>query len=658
MMTKRSLSTRIFLAVCLLASALSWPTPRAQAQGDGPTREKSVPAPTGAPTNQIIIKFKASAEAAGLEAASASNMSALSQAAGVTLNYFRAMSGEAHVLQLPQALPYAEVQAIVEKLAARPEVEYAEPDRRMFPLATPNDPEYSDQWHYFAPVAGTYGANLPAAWDIITGSTNIRIAVLDTGILSGHPDLVGRTVSGYDFINDAQVGNDGNGRDSDPEDPGDWITAGEAAGGFFAGCTVTDSSWHGTHVAGTIGAATNNSEGVAGINWVLQIQAVRVLGKCGGFNSDIVDAIRWAAGLSVSGVPNNANPSRVINMSLGGIGSCDSTTQNAINDAVNAGAVVVVAAGNSNADASGFSPASCANVITVAATDRNGNKASYSNFGASVEIAAPGGSGGTNSPNAVLSTLNDGTQGPANHIYKTYNGTSMATPHVAGVVSLMLSINPSLTSAQVISLLQANVTAFPGGSTCNTSICGAGILNAAAAVQALLTLNQFVYLPYVARSSGTTTSTITNGDFESGATGWTQSSSNGYPPILLASSDPNSVTPYSGLWLTWLGGLHNETGYIQQSVTVGSGQPYLYFYEYTISAEPGTGFDVGSVRINGSVVRTTSLSASTATNAWIKRTVNLSAYAGQTVTLQFYIQTDSSLYSNWFVDAIGFQATP
>ena len=217
---------------------------------------------------------------------------------------------------------------------------------------------------------------------------------------------------------------------------------------------------------------------------------MRVLGKCGGYTSDIVDAIRWSAGLAVPGVPANANPARVLNMSLGGPAACDANGQNctcesvmqsAINDALAANAVVVVAAGNDNADASRFSPANCSGVITVAATGRAGQRASYSNYGPVVEIAAPGGDGPT-----VLSTLNTGATSPdpAGYTYGGYQGTSMATPHVSGIASLMLSINPSLTPAQVVSKIQTTARAFPTGTgrDCTTALCGAGIVDAAAAV--------------------------------------------------------------------------------------------------------------------------------------------------------------------------------
>jgi serine protease len=353
----------------------------------------------------------------------------------------------------------------------------------MQPVLIPNDTNYTTQWDLFAPTPGLMGANLPGAWDISTGASNLVVAVLDTGQLN-HNDLAGRFVQGYDMISDSRIGNDGNARDTDPSDPGDWITSAEAASGFFAGCQVRNSSWHGTHVAGTIGANGNNANGVTGINWQSKIQHVRVLGKCGGYSSDIADGIRWAAGLTVSGVPANATPARVINMSLGGSGTCSSTYSNAINAATSAGTVVVVAAGNSAANAANYSPASCANVITVASTGKAGNIAYYSNFGTTVEIAAPGGDKNADANDTILSTLNTGTTVPVADSYVKYQGTSMATPHVAGIVSLVLSVNPGLTPAQVTSLLQSTVTAFPAGSTCSTSTCGAGIINAAAAVAA------------------------------------------------------------------------------------------------------------------------------------------------------------------------------
>ncbi len=385
---------------------------------------------------------------------------------GKTIQYVRPMSGGAHVVRITQGLQVAGSQSTAQtlrlaaqQLMADPDVLYAEPDALMHPMLVPNDPMYSSQTNYFDPVGGI---DLPAAWSITTGSTSVVIAVIDTGIRP-HVDLAGRTVAGYDFISDPSVSNDGDGRDADPSDPGDY------------GCG-SNSSWHGTHVSGTIGAASNNGIGVTGVNWVSKILPARVLGVCGGYTSDIVDAMRWSAGIAVTGVPTNANPARVENLSLGGSGSCSNTFQSAVDDVVAQGTVVVVAAGNDNADAANTQPASCNNVIAVAAINQQGGRASFSNFGSKVAIAAPGVS--------VLSTLNAGTTTPGADSYAYYSGTSMATPHVTGVASLILSQNPSMTPAQVKARLQATARAFPTGtgSDCTTALCGAGIVDAGAAV--------------------------------------------------------------------------------------------------------------------------------------------------------------------------------
>src|SRR5205823_4685517 len=201
-------------------------------------------------------------------------------------------------------------------------------------MVVPNDTMYGQQWHYFEARGGI---NLPPAWDVTTGSASLTVAVVDSGVVP-HADLAGRLVPGYDFISDASMSNDGDGRDADARDPGDY------------GCNGAASSWHGTHVAGTIGAASNNGAGVAGINWSSKILPVRVMGKCGGYTSDIVDGMRWAAGIAVIGVPANANPARVINLSLGSDGACSSAFQSAVNDVIARGTVVVAAAGNSNSD--------------------------------------------------------------------------------------------------------------------------------------------------------------------------------------------------------------------------------------------------------------------------------------------------------------------
>src|SRR3990167_4488880 len=307
------------------------------------------------------------------------------------------------------------------------------------------------------------GINVRPAWDKSTGA-GVVVAVIDTGI-TNHADLNANLLPGYDFISDTFVSRDGDGRDANPNDEGDWNPV---AGECYLNSPVTNSSWHGTHVAGTVAAVTNNSTGVAGTAFNAKVVPVRVLGKCGGYTSDIADAIVWASGGTVSGVPANANPAEVINMSLGGGGSCSTTYQNAINGAVGRGTTVVVAAGNSNTNVSSSVPAICPNVIAVAATTSAGSRASFSNYGTGIDISAPG--------QSILSTLNTGTTTPGSASYASYNGTSMAAPHVARVVALMQAAAASpLTPAQVESTLKSTARPLPG--TCSGG-CGAGIANA------------------------------------------------------------------------------------------------------------------------------------------------------------------------------------
>jgi serine protease len=367
------------------------------------------------------------------------------------------------------------MELMLQRLQARADVEYAQPNYLYYPMAVPNDPSYTSQWHYST-------MKLPQAWDLTTGSGSPIVAVIDTG-KTNHPDLIGRWVGGYDFITSRTTANDRNGRDSDATDPGDAA---------FCFPYNYPNSWHGTHVAGTIGATTNNGVGVAGVNWNARILPVRVLGKCGGSTADIIDAIRWSAGMSVAGVPANTNPAKVINMSLGGsleagqtCATNDIATQNAINDVTARGASVVVAAGNSNKDTKTYTPASCNNTITVAALNRSNNRAYYSNFGPDIDVAAPGGdtqtdtNGNGSKDDGVLSTLKNSNG--SSYIYQYYQGTSMATPHVAGLVSLMLARNPSLTPAQILSKLKSTATPLLT-SQCPEG-CGTGLVDALAALQ-------------------------------------------------------------------------------------------------------------------------------------------------------------------------------
>jgi serine protease len=428
-------------------------------------------------TDRLIVRYKDAVDnskgampARALTAARQALLARSGQQLGATMRLLRSTATGADVMQLSRTMSMDEARALAADLMARdPDVEYAEPDRIMLPLFVPNDPMYTQQWDLYEAKGGM---NVPAAWDKSTGA-GVNVAVIDTGYRP-HVDLQGQILPGYDFITSATIAADGNGRDSDASDPGDNTYAGQCGTGIPAQDEA--SSWHGTHVAGTIAAKANNGVGVAGIAYGAKIVPARVLGKCGGYTSDIADAIVWASGGTVTGVPANANKARVLNLSLGGSGTCDTTTQNAINSARSRGAVVVVAAGNSNANAANSNPANCAGVIAVAAVGRTGGKASYSNYGSVVDVAAPGGDSGA----GILSTWNAGTSSPAGDNYGYMMGTSMATPHVAAVAALMLSKNPNLTPDEVEAKLKSSARAFPAA----CSGCGAGIVDAAAAVNA------------------------------------------------------------------------------------------------------------------------------------------------------------------------------
>lgn len=651
------LSSLLMLLVALvLPSGL-----RGQEPPDGPPPES-----VGRPTNQIIIKFvDETAEARLLGSRGAEALAELSAVAGASVNYAHPMSMDAHVLRLTQMTPLEAVEEMAANLSRLEGILYAEPDRILsldanafqtpfIPELVPNDPRWNDMWHLRYVAGSSEGVNMVPAWDISTGSASTVVAVIDTGIRA-HNDLAGKIVPGYDFIHDPFVGNDGDGRDPDPSDPGDWVLANEC----FAGSQARNSSWHGLHVAGTIGAATNNNLGIAGINWHAKILPVRVLGKCGGYTSDIVDGMLWSAGLPVVGVPNNPNPAKVLNLSLGGSGACSTAQQTAVNQIVAAGSTIVVAAGNSNENVSGFNPANCNNVIAVASTNRTGSKAYYSNFGSLIKVSAPGGETNSVASNGVLSTLDTGTTTPNNsHTYAYYQGTSMAAPHVAGVASLIVGLRPAYTQAQVLSLLQNTARPFPAGSTCNTSNCGSGIIDAH---QALLFLNfvptNFVYLPTVMKPAPPPPppNPIANPGFESGPTGWTQFSSHGWQ-VIINSGFPDGVAPRSGTWAAWLGGDYDDVSYIQQQVTVPAGAPYLAYWHWIASAD-ACGWDFARVRINGANVHSYDLCSSTSTGGWVKKVVNLGAYANQSVMLQVRVETDSSLNSNLFLDDFAFQAT-
>ncbi|WP_328910368.1 S8 family serine peptidase [Streptomyces sp. NBC_00234] len=462
-----------------LAAAPAAPSPK-----PAPASQAMTTLPT-APVENVIVTYKSKAAEAGSNAAAKSDAAAKAEQTGESLSFERRLAGGAALVDLGGEASKKDLAEVMDAFRADTSVASVEPDIRAYAMAvTPNDTDYAKQWDLFE---ATGGMNVPGAWDKGTGS-GVTVAVIDTGY-AAHSDVAANVVSGYDFISSSADARDGNGRDSDAKDEGDWnATAGECG----TGSTASNSSWHGTHVAGTIGATANNSKGIAGIAYSAKIQPVRVLGKCGGSSSDIADAITWASGGTVPGVAANATPAKVINLSLGGASStCPSVYQTAINGAVSRGTTVVVAAGNSNANASGFTPANCAGVINVASTSREGNRSFYSNYGSIVDVSAPGGETrrATDTPgtittpeNGILSTLNSGTTTQSTENYKPYQGTSMAAPHIAGLAALLKSAKSTLTPAEIESAIKGNARPLPG--TC-TGGCGAGIADAAKTVNAV-----------------------------------------------------------------------------------------------------------------------------------------------------------------------------
>jgi serine protease len=453
------------------ASALVLSTPAGAARpdgggGGGQANDSAIE--PGRTYDRFIVHFGDAASAKRNDDAARGEIAAVAQSSGHGLSFTRRISTTGVLLTVNRELSADEARRLMARFVERPSVSYVEPDSVMQATLTPNDSQYLSQWHYYESVAGM---NLPAAWDTASNDgAGVVVAVVDTGITT-HSDLSANVVAGYDFITNATAARDGNGRDSNPQDQGDWYGLGECIGAIGS----SNSSWHGTHVAGTVAAVTNNASGVAGTAYNARILPVRVLGRCGGETADIVDAITWASGGAVQGVPDNANPAEVINMSLGGGGACGAAYQQAITAAVNRGTTVVVAAGNQNADAANHQPASCANVINVASITSAGARSGFSNYGASIDVAAPG--------SGIYSTINTSLTVPGNQGYGLMSGTSMAAPHVAGVVALLQSAaDEPKTPAEVEQLIRDNASGFPADPDQDI---GAGILNADAVVDAV-----------------------------------------------------------------------------------------------------------------------------------------------------------------------------
>jgi serine protease len=507
-------------------------------QEAGPRRSKASAPHDDGQQARVIVKYR---DGSGLmQALSAKqtarvqplHAAALGQRLGLPLRDGRVLG------ERTQALRGAGVSSaqLLTRLREQADVEWAVLDERRTISALPNDPYYGGnqtsitptvgQWYLRAPDSTVVSSiNMPGAWAITPGSANITVAVLDTGVRFDHPDLAGKLYPGYDFVNDTAAANDGGGRDADASDPGDWTATNECG----ANTSKENSSWHGTQTAGIVGAATDNSTGMASVGRNVMVLPVRVLGKCGGSDSDIIAAMRWAAGLSSIPVVN-PHPAQVISMSLGKTGSCPASYAQVFNELAAAGVTVVVAAGNGVGTAV-EAPGNCAGAIAVAGVRHIGTKVGFSSMGPEVTLSAPGGNC-VNQTGAclysILTTTNAGTTGPSSHSYSdSYNysvGTSFSTPMVAGVVGLMLSVNPKLTPAQIRSALQGSARPFPVRDAasslpackaptaveqdecyCTTSTCGAGMLDAGRAVAAVAPSGTLPPSAFIIASSTTPT---------------------------------------------------------------------------------------------------------------------------------------------------------
>ncbi len=437
-------------------------------------------------TNKLIIRLEADGLRRMQAVTAQGPIPEITLPDGEPVRFVRRFDGNGMVVRLPTVVTPERARQLAEQLAALPGIAAAEPDKRMRPALVPNDPQYlpganpfvdPGQWYLYEDTAGI---RMPAAWDRETGSSAVVIAQLDTGIIP-HVDLnPARVLAGYDFISDINTANDGDGRDADPTDPGDAVAADECG----VGEPAQPSSWHGLSVAGVMVAEADNLVDIAGIDFAAGLLPLRVLGKCGGDLSDVADAIRWAVGLPVSGVPAvNPTPARVINLSLSGAGGCSGEEQAAVDAAVNAGAVVVAAAGNQGSDVALFSPANCNNVITVGAVDRDGSRASYLNVGEEVDLSAPGGDGEGAAAEGVLTLYNTGATTPAVDTLAYIQGTSFTAAQVSAVAALMWAVDDTLNPDLIGQILRATarLRSFPD-SSCNTGLCGEGLLDADAAL--------------------------------------------------------------------------------------------------------------------------------------------------------------------------------
>ena len=388
-----------------------------------------------------------------------------SESLNVDTQILRSTSTDDAVIQTSKTLNKNEAKEFMAKVASDPDVASVEPDYINYPAAEGditfqyNDPQYSKQWNLTNPTTGVQNTGNAR----LRRGANVKVAVLDTGYVP-HPDLVTGMANGYDFVSDPLSARDGDGRDPNPRDEGDYAPYNLCKDQANA----HTSTWHGTSVAGIIGARGNNRMGIVGVADLARVQPVRVLGRCGGRTSDIADAIIWAAGGHVDGVPDNAYPAKIINMSIGTVTTCPAAYQRAINIARSKGAIVVAAAGNGNTEASKYAPANCMGVITVGATTKAGTRASFSNYGTRVNISAPG--------EDILTLSMNSLDRPDNtkFSYDYESGTSMSAPHVSALLAQQLVNGTSMTTKQV-----EEAFTLAGGNRikCDKYFCSRGIIN-------------------------------------------------------------------------------------------------------------------------------------------------------------------------------------
>jgi serine protease len=486
---------------------------------------------TAVPTDRIIIKWR---NASRQSLIGDDRVQGLAQRVSRKLASGRVIGGGMSVVRFDRQRSGTDLESALQALRADPDVELAVVDKRVRIQATPNDPLFaSGQWYLKSTQPAAIRAD--AAWDVAKGgstpATSIIVAVIDTGVRFDHPDLQGKLVSGWDFISVAAVAGDGDGWDSDASDAGDFLTAQDLASDTFKDghCDENnvghvDSSWHGTRVAGMIAAATDNGVGIAGTGYNLRVQPIRALGKCGGFNSDVIAAMYWAAGMSPPPAvlgngtvpPVNPTPAQIINMSLGSDDPCDAMYTTATNEITAHGVLIVASAGN--AGKSVGDPANCPGVLAVVGVRHVGTKVGFSSLGSLATIAAPAGNcvnTGANQPClfSLDTTTNAGKTTPGVNTYTDQQnanvGTSFSSPQAAAVAGLMKSVNPALTPAALVARIKSSARAFPTTSDtvpappachqptsstdvqnteciCNTQVCGAGLLFASGAVNEAL----------------------------------------------------------------------------------------------------------------------------------------------------------------------------